>query len=249
MAWTKRQWTRRGLWSAGLLVVLASGAVAFQATMGGSDEWLDRSTEEKIAGTQQMVTEDELQDFCGEAQGLIATTDLKVTNILYDEFKEYTASKPEVTETDLKSSQFVLYEVDPKTDTPYSKIVSCKFKSADRIQTFRGDDAAGPQKSCGDINRQTVETVIANLGLTEEALPKIVFDEDDPAMIGPQWLSPWPYQVAYWDQDATLHVRAKGMLIPYSELIPMPDEFKGVHYCHMIAPGYVKRLLTSGPNS
>jgi hypothetical protein len=156
-------------------------------------------------------------------------------------WKDFTASKAFVDETELVTHQHNYYETLPKSEEHYMKIISCKTKSSDRIKMFRGEDSAGAQKSCRFIHENTVDKVLSKITLAEP--PTIVFDEDDAAIMGPNWLEPWPYKVAYQGRDGSLHFRGKGMLITYSKLNPMPDRFLGVHYCHLAAPDYIEALL------
>ena len=79
--------------------------------------------------------------------------------------------------------------------------------------------------------------------LTGQVFGYVVFEEDESAYMGPDWLDPWPYPVATVEDDGKLHIRAKAMHIPYAWYIPMPDRFKGVHYCHLVPPAYLQQLL------
>ena len=223
--------TKTGAW------LIALTALGLAASCGEPQEEASAESTGRVADASNP-----LDDFCADTQRHLAGTSLETTNIIHDKWPDYTASKPEVDETELVSHQFLYQEGLPNSGEPYVKIISCKTKSSDRIKTFRGEDAAGTQSSCGAVNRRTVERVIDRLKLDDP--PEIIYDEDDSVLMGPQWLEPWPYKVAYEDESGALHFRGKGMLIPYSKLIPMPDRFKGVHYCHLVAPDYAEALLT-----
>ena len=136
-----------------------------------------------------------LDNFCTDAQKFVTDTDITAKNRFYTEFGNFTASKPSIDENELIISQHVLYD---KTDSgrEYAKLVSCKFKSSDRIQIVRGDDAAGEEKSCKDINQQTVNSVLARITLQNP--PNIILEEDELEERGSNWVQPWPSRSSPW---------------------------------------------------
>ena len=67
--------------------------------------------------------------------------------------------------------------------------------------------------------------------------------DDDNTVVGPLWLRPWPYQVAYLEDGVTV-VRSKSLHVEHAWWIPMPASFMGTHYCHLIAPAYLRLLAT-----
>ncbi len=217
-----------------LVLALVSGMVAYA-----------QSESQESSGSKSdnvsAQSSNSLDNFCSNAQRFIANTNLKAENTLYDEWKDYTASKPLVDEERLLTQQYILYDAFPTTKEPYAKLVSCKFKSSDRINMIRGDGNAGEERSCGDINRQTIERVASELGADQTR--SLTVEPDDSVFMGPQWLDPWPYEAISQAEDGSLRVTSKGMHIVYSKLIPMPDRFKGVHYCHLVAPDYVRALM------
>jgi hypothetical protein len=48
------------------------------------------------------------------------------------------------------------------------------------------------------------------------------------------------------DQDGVLHVRSKGFRVDWTDpqFAAMPGRFRGVQYCHLIAPEYLARLVS-----
>jgi hypothetical protein len=181
------------------------------------------------------------EQFCARAQQLIATTELLAINTVHHDYDAYVASKPH--EMPLSTEQYYYFGEDG-----VAQIISCKMKSAGRINMAHGEQAAGEGKSCRDINQRSFNHVYAMLKAHREELAfqrsDVIFEEDESAYMGPQWLQPWPYPVATVEGDGKLHIRAKAMYIPYAWYIPMPDRFKGVHYCHLVAPAFLQQLLT-----
>lgn len=218
-----------------LVLALVSGMVVYAQS---------ESQESSVPKSDNVLAESSngLDNFCSDAQQFIANTNLEADNTLYDEWQAYVSSKPLVDEERLLSQQYILYDAFPTTKKRYAKLVSCKFKSSDRINMIRGDGNAGEERSCGDINRQTIERVASELGADQTRT--LTVEPDDSVFMGPQWLDPWPYEAISQAEDGSLRVTAKEMHIVYSKLIPMPDRFKGVHYCHLVAPDYVRALMT-----
>jgi len=190
--------------------------------------------------TPLLMAQSEDKQFCARAQQLIASTSLDAINTVHQDFDAYVKSKPH--EKPLATEQYYYYGEDGM-----AKIVSCKMKSAGRIVMAHGEQAAGEEKDCRRINQRSFDELYAVLEAHREELAfrrsEVIFEEDEFAYMGPDWLDPWPYPAATVENDGKLHIRAKAMHIPYAWYIPIPDRFKGVHYCHLVAPAYLRQLL------
>ena len=186
-------------------------------------------------------TQTPLGEFCADGQRYITGTNLPMDNQLYGTFEDFVASKAFLDKQSLRPAQLITYgETDDGRKFP--KLVSCKFKSSQRIKSVRGKDAAAEEKTCKGINEQTVNTVLARLDL--ETPPNVVFEEDEVEDRGQLWLDPWPYPAVAQDEDGTFRIRAGAVLIEYSVFNVMPERFLGVHYCHLITPDYAEGLFT-----
>ena len=71
----------------------------------------------------------------------------------------------------------------------------------------------------------------------------MIIDDDEEAATGPEWLAPFPPQVAYVDNTGVLHIQSKALTVPRDVSAPFGAARVGVHYCHLIAPEYLKLLL------
>ena len=182
-----------------------------------------------------------LGEFCTEGQQFITETNLPIDNQLYDTFDNFVASKAYLDRESLRTSQFITYG-ETRDGTTFPKLVSCKFKSASRIKSVRGEEAAGQEKTCKGINERTVAAVLDRLAL--ETPPKVIFEEDEVEDRGQLWLDPWPYPAVSQDDDETFRIRAGAVVIEYSLFNVMPARFLGVHYCHLITPDYAEGLFT-----
>lgn len=183
-----------------------------------------------------------LIDYCKQAQKVIASTEMMVSNYDYSDYKAYVKSKPAV--DPLTTQQYVYYDTVGGIEN-FPLIISCKLKSSDRIRDIYGEDKAGEEKSCRVMIETMLEETLANLGDTPLRYPrgKVKVVDDDVVRAGPQWLKPWPFNNAYLDPEDNLILQAKALYVPYSKLIPMPARFKGTHYCHLPTPQYLEKVL------
>lgn len=184
--------------------------------------------------------EDDLSNFCTQAQQIVANTELVSENVIFDDFDAFVSSKAAVDESRLMTTQFVLYEERGDGEAPFAKGVSCKVKSVDIINETYGTGTAGEMLSCRAINQHTVSEILGQLG---GDAPQVIFDDDEVNRIGPQWIEDAPYDAALRDEDGVIHIRASGLYVPNAAWIPMPAQFKGVQYCHLISPAYAREVL------
>ena len=199
-----------------------------------------------------------VNDFCEEAQALLANTDAEAINVVHDDFDSFVQSKAlpwaEVgpfpgNDGPLTIQQYVTYGSYSTGNRGYPEIISCKTKGADALVALGVDVDAGPQGTCQDVNEATVEAVFAsltnyerrNLAFDED---EVVIEPDDVDYTGAYWLTPWPYDVAYTEDDDLLHIRAKSLPVTHDFPYQMPGQYMGVYYCHLIAPEYVRALVT-----
>jgi hypothetical protein len=185
-----------------------------------------------------------LADFCTAGQRAITNARVPITNVVHTDYNAFVQSKPEV--KPLTTQQFVTYR---GVGTAQPQTISCKFKSADHIKAEYGSQAAGAPASCAYLNRRTLDAVMNSLTKRERKKLKynggtnVLVEEDLMVSMGPQWLE--PYQMLSTDLSNTLKIRAKGMRNDWTDprLANAPARLKGTHYCHLIAPDYLKSLL------
>lgn len=217
------------LWSATTIIALTANTTA-----AGSEADLSSSHD----------------NFCQVAQQLMVDTDMVSANVVYandlDGFIESKAS-----EWPLQTHQYpdTLLPDGSRADFPVT--LSCKLKTAERInnalaENGQADSAlqARAERSCRHIHEAMWAQLLERLALAGEApVIEAAFDRDDNTVIGPLWLRPWPYQVAY-KEGARTHFRSKSLYVEHAWWIPMPDSFMGTHYCHLASPEYMHRLAT-----
>jgi hypothetical protein len=126
--------------------------------------------------------------------------------------------------------------------------ISCKLKSTDHLVATFGAGVAGPDGSCQDMNRALYALVAREV--RDPAFRRVVFDpaetvvnEANPAMTGPDWLA--PFTLTQRDPDGALRIRTKGFVVNFADprFAALPVRFRGVHYCHFIAPEHLRALL------
>lgn len=182
-----------------------------------------------------------LDEYCRDAQRVVTRTEQPVELIVQDSFDAFVSSKAVIEGPTIQ--QYNWYD-----DGRQILGVSCKIKSADHLNLTFGDGTAGPDGLCQDMNRAVYGLVAARVD--EAVFDEVVFDpletvvnEDQPGMTGPDWLK--PYTMTYVDDANALHIRAKGFQVDFTDqrFQRAPARFRGIHYCHFIAPAHLEALL------
>jgi hypothetical protein len=188
-----------------------------------------------------------IPEYCRVAQQVVTRTMQPVDVRMHDSFDGFVKSKaiipdvpgaiPEIQQFQWLDSHGVIVGV------------SCKLKSADHLNLVYGDGTAGPDGLCQDMNRRVYQ--LLNGSARNLRYTTVIFDENEsvtnaeqPGMTGPDWLK--PYEVTYVDDDGRLHVRAKGFRVDFTDpqFARAPARFRGIHYCHFIAPDHLLGVMT-----
>ena len=206
-------------------------AVSLMACGGGGDAAPDLAELPEIA------------DYCLAAQRIVTRTEVPMQLVVHEDFGAFVKSKaviegPEIPQYNWSDEQGRVFGI------------SCKLKSADHLQLTYGDDAAGPDGLCQDMNRAVFEEIAPRSPDIAPAYAEVVFEpkeavwnDDEPAMTGPDWLA--PYEATWVDAQGRLHIRAKGFQVDFTdpEFEKVPPRFRGIHYCHFLSPGYLAALM------
>ncbi len=187
-----------------------------------------------------------MNDFCADRQRALTSTRIPVSNVVHTDHDAFVLSKPGV--RPLETQQYVRYRDAARTQP---EMISCKFKTADHIRAEYGPQAAGEPASCAYLNRRTLDAVLA--GFSERQRQKLRYRGGNAVLIeadrmvtgGPNWLA--PFEMVSVDLAGTLHIRSQSMRSDWTDpkFADTPVRFKGTHYCHLIAPDYLRRLLTA----
>ena len=185
-----------------------------------------------------------LADFCLEAQRVVVRTAVTPVLVLHTNFDDFVKSKAAI--EPLTIQQYIWYEAD---DQARPVMVSCKLKSADHLNDAFGKGTAAGNGRCQDMNRLTYARLQSARApaLVERVIldpAELVENPANPGMTGPDWLKPYP--MTWRDDDGVLHVRSKGFRVDWTDpqFAAMPGRFRGVQYCHLIAPDYLARLVS-----
>lgn len=186
----------------------------------------------------------DLTDFCADAQQRISGTALRPDNVLHTEYTAFVKSKPSV--RPLRTEQYVWFEDEARARP---KMVSCKMKTADHIATEYGAGQVAGEGECADINRATLERVLASMDSGEQRRlrfdggARVVFEPEFRTADGPVWLA--PFALTTLGSDGALHIHSLAMRNDWLDpaLANAPPQFKGTRYCHLIAPQYLLRVL------
>ena len=186
-----------------------------------------------------------INDYCAVAQKEIAAARVPARNVLVTDFQAFSRASPSV--KPLETMQFVDF-ADPKHAKP--RMISCKLHSAARIRAEYGPTAAGEASSCARLNRRTLDAVMASM--TERQKKKMPFKGPVPIMLEPDlqaaneaaWLE--SFTMVETDAGGTLRIRAKSLGAGTGNLHVSQRSNTGGErqYCHLIAPDYLKRILT-----
>lgn len=191
----------------------------------------------------QPMTIPTINDYCAIAQKEIATSRVPARNVVVTDYQAFSRASPSV--KPLETLQFVGY-ADPQHSK--ARMISCKLHSADRIRAEYGATAAGESTTCARLNRRTLDAVM--LTLTDRQKKKMPFkgsvavllDPDEQATSEAQWLE--SFTMVQTDAGGTLRIRAKSLGGGNMRVANKSNVNGGRQYCHLIAPDYLKRILT-----
>lgn len=193
----------------------------------------------------QPLTLPNINEYCAVAQKEVAASRVPARNVLVTDYQAFSRASPQV--KPLETMQFVVY-ADAQKSRP--RMISCKLHSADRIRAEYGATAAGEATSCARLNRRTLDAVMATM--TERQKKKMPFKGPVPVMLEPDlqaaseadWLQ--EYTMVQTDAGGTLRIRAKslGTGSGSTRVSTRPSPGSGRQYCQLIAPDYLKRVLT-----
>ena len=184
-----------------------------------------------------------VNDYCGIAQKEIAASRVPARNVLMTDWQAFSRASPSV--KPLETMQYTGY-----ADAQHTKarMISCKLHSAERIRAEYGATAAGESTTCARLNRRTLDAVM--LTLTDRQKKKMPFkgpiavllDPDEQATSESQWLE--SFTMVQTDAGGTLRIRAKSLGGGNMRVSNKSNANGGRQYCHLIAPDYLKRILT-----
>lgn len=182
-----------------------------------------------------------IDTFCLEAQRVVTKTEQPMKAIIHDDFNAFVKSKALIEGPTIQQYNWTGKDGDVVG-------VSCKLKSADHLNLKFGDGTAGPDGLCQDMNRAVFMLVAQTIDqppyyTVTFDLNETVINEEEPGMTGPDWLA--PYEATSLGPDGALMIRSKGFIVNFTDpqFSDAPQRFRGVHYCHFIAPEHLATLL------
>lgn len=185
--------------------------------------------------------------FCAEVQRRLVGTALPLTNVVETDAESFKKSKPSV--APLRTHQYLATD---GAGRPMQ--LSCKTKSADHLRSVHGAAAvrapgASPaDRSCLSLHRDMVLEIWRGLPASDwdgAAHPpwQVMLDADSASYTGSSWVK--ARSAAYRGADGRLHLRAAGLFAEWEDWRwkIMPKSFRGNHYCHLVAPERIRRLM------
>jgi hypothetical protein len=192
----------------------------------------------------QPLTVPALNDYCAVAQKEVASSRVPARNVTMTDYQAFSRASPSV--KPLETMQYVSY-VDEKHPKP--RMISCKLHSAERIRAEYGANAAGEATTCARLNRRTLDAVMTTL--SDRQKKKMPFKGPVPVMLLPdeqaaseaEWLE--AFTMVDTDAGGTLRIRAKSLGLGAANVkVSSRGANSTRQYCHLIAPDYLKRILT-----
>lgn len=212
--------------------------------------------------------------FCSKAQQIISSIDFDSNNVVHTDFTAFANSSaapyegpnlgsyggtlvlyPTGNVMPVTTQQYVSQRELGTTGWEYPIVISCKMKNAEAINyhyAAYGLTPAGVQKTCKEVNQQTVAEVYASLTAIEQRTlrwpqSEIIYQNDVLSPSGPSWLYPLPYlpQVAILTVAGKLRLR--GLTIQVPRILAgggVGEDKKGSVYCHLPSPEYVRAMIT-----
>lgn len=181
------------------------------------------------------------EEFCLAAERVVSHARMPMQLVVHGDFDAFVRSKASITGPTLQ--QFTW------TDAAGNLLgISCKLKSSDQLLQVFGPGSAGPDGSCQDMNRAVLALVAREV--PRPVFPRVLFDpgetvvnEKEPGMTGPDWLA--PFTLTTVDADGSLRIHSKGFVVDFLDprYAALPERFRGVHYCHFIAPEQLRAVL------
>jgi len=182
------------------------------------------------------------EEFCVAAQRIVTRTGIPVRLERQTDFNGFVKSKALIEGPTIQQYEW-------RDEQGRLLAVSCKLKSADHLLAEFGPGTAGPDGQCQDMNRAIYALVARQV--PNPAIRRVVFDpvenvvnDKEPGMTGPDWLA--PYTMTSTAEDGSLRIAAKGFIVNFTDprFTAMPERFRGVHYCHFVAPSHLRDLLS-----
>jgi hypothetical protein len=185
-------------------------------------------------------------DHCQRAQQIVAKTSLVADVGIPDNHEAFVKSK--ATMEPLTVQQYLSNPV--SADNDLSRVLSCKMKTAERINAARPPAVGQPavalgNGSCQAVHRYWLQQLYEEIPAQNRALSpeQLIIDDEELTFMGPMWLRPWPFEPLYRSDEGAIHIRSKALYVPHAWWIPMPDRFKGTYYCHLISPDYLEAIV------
>jgi hypothetical protein len=185
-------------------------------------------------------------EYCVSAQRIVSRTEQPVDIVVHQDFDAFVKSKAIIPDAEGAIPQ--IQQLNWTNDGGVVVGISCKLKSADHLNLTYGPETAGPDGLCQDMNREIFRLLGEKVERSRYA--SVVFDDQEsvtneanPGMVGPDWLR--PYRAMFVSESGELNIRAKGFQVDFTDprFADAPARFRGVHYCHFIAPGHLLSVL------
>jgi hypothetical protein len=192
----------------------------------------------------QPLTLPNLNEYCAVAQKEVASSRVPARNVLVTDYQAFSRASPSV--KPLETMQFVGY-ADSQRTRP--RMISCKLHSAERIRAEYGATAAGEATSCARLNRRTLDAVMASMTERQKrkchSRARARDARTRPAGHQRSRLAAGIHHGADRCRWHAAHPRQEpGRRTVSTRVSTRAASDSGRLYCHLIAPDYLRRVLT-----
>ncbi|MFV8819197.1 hypothetical protein [Haliea sp. E17] len=126
--------------------------------------------------------------------------------------------------------------------------VACKLSSVEGLREKAGvaGNLLGEQRSCKYAHQRMLEVEYQRLAPGRRQLMPADFTllEDETTWMGPLWLYPNPYPALVRGDSGGWQLQGKVLEVSNAWYVPLPASVKGVHYCTVVAPEYLRKVLS-----
>ncbi|TVQ46318.1 MAG: hypothetical protein EA371_10630 [Gammaproteobacteria bacterium] len=180
-------------------------------------------------------------ELCAGFQTQLSLAPLDIATEIHDDWEAFVLAKPTVEPLVIHQMAFAAVA------GGRAEGVSCKLKGADHLAEVVGPEQVIDDLSCSDFNREIFMGQAEALQAEGVALAldpaSLHFVADERANRGTQWLDPMPWHGVHRDAEGRVQVQAKAMISPLKSWTPIPRAWKGMFYCHLVAPEHARALL------
>ena len=214
--------------------------------------------------TDSHFTNAPTSSWCTEAQEIVAAVQMSLDTLTvintYERTEEYALSKPSYNAEQTNPLQLSAYVREQGNATQLNappimpREIWCKLKSQELLINELNATPMGEQGSCADVNQAAVDWAKeqlpeGNRAILDELNVEFVYLEDEEFETGIEWLNDGALQIEGDRSESvpSYTLRSAALKVGSQENLPeadrVPEAFRNIVYCKLIAPAEALRWL------